>query len=130
MATVAVSPAVSVLRRPNVISICLTETKYEFLKSLRLPMYSVSTIVFPVMFYVLFGLIMGRQMVGAEKAQACLGEVADVLFLLGQDTNIVIELVAPLVLHGVAGFGLLRAHAEQKDQRASIKIFSVSLDKR
>lgn len=63
MATTVVRPAVT-LMRPNVISICLKETKYEFLKSLRLPMYSVSTIVFPVMFYVLFGLIMGRQMIG------------------------------------------------------------------
>jgi ABC-2 type transport system permease protein len=63
MATVAVSPA-DTLTRPNVISICFKETKYEFLKSLRLPMYSVSTLVFPIMFYVLFGLIMGRQMIG------------------------------------------------------------------
>ncbi|MBA3916084.1 MAG: ABC transporter permease, partial [Acidobacteriales bacterium] len=36
------------------------EAKYEILKSLRLPMYSVSTILFPVMFYVLFGLILNR----------------------------------------------------------------------
>src|ERR1700730_19445433 len=63
MATTVIRPAVTPMR-PNVISICLKETKYEFLKSLRLPMYSVSTIVFPVMFYVLFGLIMGRQMIG------------------------------------------------------------------
>jgi ABC-2 type transport system permease protein len=63
MATSAISAAPNAMR-PNVLSICFKETKYEFLKNLRLPMYSVSTIVFPVMFYVLFGLIMGRQNIG------------------------------------------------------------------
>ena len=62
MATTAITTVHSV--RPNVFRICLKETKYEFLKCLRLPMYSVSTIVFPIMFYVLFGLIMGRQNIG------------------------------------------------------------------
>ena len=37
------------------------ETKYEFLKYLRLPIYALSTVLFPVMFYVLFGLVMNRQ---------------------------------------------------------------------
>jgi ABC-2 type transport system permease protein len=36
------------------------ESKYEFLKLIRLPIYAVSTILFPVMFYVLFGLLMNR----------------------------------------------------------------------
>ena len=36
------------------------EAKYEFLKYLRLPIYSLSTIAFPVMFYVLFGLLLNR----------------------------------------------------------------------
>lgn len=40
------------------------EAKYEFLKLLRFPMYSVSTILFPLMFYVLFGLVFGRQQIG------------------------------------------------------------------
>jgi ABC-2 type transport system permease protein len=39
----------------------LKEAKYEFLKYLRLPIYSLSTILFPVMFYALFGLLMNRQ---------------------------------------------------------------------
>lgn len=52
------------LRRPNLITVCLKESKYEFLKSLRFPMYSVSTVVFPLMFYILFGLVMGKQMIG------------------------------------------------------------------
>jgi len=63
MATTAMAPAVTLIR-PNAIGICLKEAKYEFLKNLRFPMYSVSTILFPVMFYVLFGLIMGRQSIG------------------------------------------------------------------
>jgi ABC-2 type transport system permease protein len=36
------------------------EAKYEFLKFLRIPMYAVSITVFPIMFYVLFGLLMNR----------------------------------------------------------------------
>jgi len=36
------------------------EARFEFLKLARLPMYSVSIIMFPVMFYILFGLTMNR----------------------------------------------------------------------
>jgi ABC-2 type transport system permease protein len=39
-------------------TIYLKEIKYEFLKNLRLRMYTVSVITFPVMFYVLFGLVL------------------------------------------------------------------------
>ena len=39
----------------------LLEAKMEFLKSLRLRMYSLSTILFPVMFYIFFGLAMGQE---------------------------------------------------------------------
>src|ERR1700746_3264523 len=42
------------------VSIYAKEAKYEFLKLLRLPIYSLSTILFPVMFYVLFGLLLNR----------------------------------------------------------------------
>jgi ABC-2 type transport system permease protein len=63
MATVALNPTVNFIS-PNTIAICLKEAKYEFLKSLRFPMFSVSTVLFPIMFYVLFGLVMGRQMIG------------------------------------------------------------------
>ena len=54
-------------RQPNLLTIYFKEAKYEFLKSLRYPMYSVSTMLFPVMFYVLFGLVMGRQMIGGVR---------------------------------------------------------------
>src|SRR5712692_4452303 len=62
-ATTAISPVTS--RQPNLVTIYLKEAKYEFLKCLRYPMYSVSTVLFPLMFYLLLGLVMGRQMIGA-----------------------------------------------------------------
>jgi ABC-2 type transport system permease protein len=43
------------------LALYLKEARYEFLKYLRLPIYSLSTVLFPVMFYVLFGLVMNRQ---------------------------------------------------------------------
>jgi len=46
---------------PNALAIYWRETKYEFLRSLRLRAYSFSVIGFPVMFYTLFGLVMNRQ---------------------------------------------------------------------
>ncbi len=42
------------------LSIYWKETKYEFLKRLRMPMYSLSLVFFPVMFYALFGLLLNR----------------------------------------------------------------------
>ncbi|HYH09687.1 MAG TPA: ABC transporter permease [Thermoanaerobaculia bacterium] len=43
----------------------LLETKYEFLKALRMPQYSLPTMLFPVVFYVFFGVIFG----GAKSAK-------------------------------------------------------------
>jgi len=39
----------------------LKEAKYEFLKNLRLRMYTVSVLSFPLMFYVLFGLVLNSK---------------------------------------------------------------------
>src|ERR1700683_3735885 len=39
-------------------TIYLKEAKYEFLKNLRLRMYSASVLSFPIMFYVLYGLVL------------------------------------------------------------------------
>jgi ABC-2 type transport system permease protein len=44
----------------HLIRIFFNEAKFEFLKLIRLPIYSVSIILFPVMFYILFGLLMNR----------------------------------------------------------------------
>ena len=40
------------------------ETKYEILKSLRLPAYSLPTILFPLVFYGLFGIALGQRSIG------------------------------------------------------------------
>jgi ABC-2 type transport system permease protein len=42
------------------LSIFSKEAKYDFLSRVRLPVYSVSTILFPVMFYILFGLVLNH----------------------------------------------------------------------
>ena len=43
------------------VTIYLKEAKYEFLKNLRLRVYSLSVISFPLMFYVLFGLVLNAK---------------------------------------------------------------------
>ena len=46
-------------------TIYLKEAKYEFLKNLRLRMYTASVLSFPIMFYVLFGLVLNsKQAIG------------------------------------------------------------------
>src|SRR6266702_4745719 len=42
------------------VSIFALEAKYEILKYARIPIFAVSTLLFPVMFYVLFGIVMAR----------------------------------------------------------------------
>lgn len=41
-----------------------SETSIELLKNLRIPIFAVSTVAFPVMFYVIFGATFGRQEAG------------------------------------------------------------------
>jgi ABC-2 type transport system permease protein len=48
------------------------EAKYEFLKLLRIPMYSASVLLFPLMFYVLFGLAFGGQQIDGVRQSAYL----------------------------------------------------------
>jgi ABC-2 type transport system permease protein len=51
--------------------IYLKEAKYEFLKNLRLRMYTVSVLSFPIMFYVLFGLVLnGHQAIAGTSVPA------------------------------------------------------------
>ncbi|HLH06647.1 MAG TPA: ABC transporter permease [Terriglobales bacterium] len=47
--------------QPNLVRIFAKEAKYEFLKSIRLPVFAVSTILLPIMFYVLFGLLLNNK---------------------------------------------------------------------
>jgi ABC-2 type transport system permease protein len=54
-------PSVAIQRSlSHTLAIYAKETKYDFLGRLRLPVYSISTVMFPVMFYVLFGLLLNR----------------------------------------------------------------------
>jgi ABC-2 type transport system permease protein len=60
-ATIAVSAA-QVQRSPrHTATIYLKEAKYEFFKNLRLRMYTASVLSFPIMFYVLFGLVLNAK---------------------------------------------------------------------
>jgi len=60
-ATMALSPT-QIQRSPShTTTIYLKEAKYEFLKNLRLRMYTASVLSFPIMFYVLFGLVLGAK---------------------------------------------------------------------
>ena len=53
---------VQIARTPaHTATIYLKEAKYEFLKNLRLRVYTLSVISFPVMFYVLFGLVLNSK---------------------------------------------------------------------
>jgi ABC-2 type transport system permease protein len=58
----AVLNNVQIARTPaHTATIYLKEAKYEFLKNLRLRVYTLSVISFPVMFYVLFGLVLNSK---------------------------------------------------------------------
>src|SRR5579871_1506919 len=49
-------------------TIYLKEAKYEFLKNLRLRMYTASVLSFPIMFYVLFGLVLNsKESIGSMR---------------------------------------------------------------
>lgn len=59
---IQVTAALDAATRPrrNLLRLIATETKFEFLKLLRLPIYSVATLAFPLMFYLLFGTFYGN----------------------------------------------------------------------
>jgi ABC-2 type transport system permease protein len=61
-------PSASPAPARRVVSMYLAEIKYELIKTARLPAYIVPTILFPVMFYILFGLAMGSKTTGNEAA--------------------------------------------------------------
>jgi ABC-2 type transport system permease protein len=73
------------LARPadQTLRICLKEAKYEFLKNLRIPRYSLSVTLFPLMFYVLFGLVMGNQKIGGVNVAAYLIATYGVFGVMG-----------------------------------------------
>src|ERR1039457_5928736 len=67
------------------------EAKYELLKNVRIPVYAISTIAFPLMFYVLFGIVLGRDSAAGPNDNAtymlatmgCFGVMAVALFGFG-----------------------------------------------
>lgn len=69
MATASTTFANATLVQPfsRTVMVYLKEAKYELLKSLRIPMYSVSTTLFPVMFYILFGLVLNSHDAGPVR---------------------------------------------------------------
>ena len=52
------------------VRIHLLEIKYELLKALRMPAYSLPTLLFPIIFYCFFGLAYGSRTVGNVKMAA------------------------------------------------------------
>jgi ABC-2 type transport system permease protein len=60
MSTAALSLPAASTGLARTLRIFLTETRYEFIRMLRTRTFSLSVIGFPVMFYVLFGLLMNR----------------------------------------------------------------------
>ena len=68
----------------------LLEIKYEFLKAIRMPAYALPTICFPLLFYVFFGLVFGRQQAGGVQMSSyliatygCFGVIGASLFGFG-----------------------------------------------
>lgn len=77
------------LTAPYYMNLFVKETKYEFLKASRNRMYSLATLGFPIMFYLLFGLTSRHMGPGFNFAQylvagySCFGMIAAALFNLG-----------------------------------------------
>ena len=59
-ATSVSAPIVTAHPLARTIVLYAKEAKYELVKNLRLPVYSVSTVALPTMFYVLFGIVLGN----------------------------------------------------------------------
>ncbi len=93
MATTTFPVAAVAPRRPlaRTLAIYAKEAKYELLKNLRIPVYAISTVAFPLMFYVLFGIVLGRNNAAVHNDNAvyalatmgCFGVMAAALFGFG-----------------------------------------------
>jgi len=85
---ISVTPQRSLART---IALYFKEAKYELLKNTRIPIYAISTVAFPVMFYVLFGIVLGSNNATARNDNAtyglatmgCFGVIAVALFGFG-----------------------------------------------
>lgn len=74
MSTIATPIHATAVRRSfaRTVVVYWKEAKYEFLTLLRIPMYSASVLLFPLMFYVLFGLAFGKQQIDGVRQSAYL----------------------------------------------------------
>ena len=70
-------------RPRNLARIYALETKYELLKQLRLPAYSLPTIAFPALFYALFTVTYGSHQVGGIRAAAYMPATYGVFGVIG-----------------------------------------------
>lgn len=52
--------AVSNISKYSSFNVYVTEAKLEFIRMLRMPMFALPALVFPAMFYLLFGVLMGK----------------------------------------------------------------------
>ncbi|HZP22069.1 MAG TPA: ABC transporter permease [Terriglobales bacterium] len=89
-ATTFPAPAVLVKRSlAQTLTIHAKEAKYELINKIRIPVYAISTVVFPLMFYVLFGIVLPSSKDRAENAtyllatMGCFGVMAVALFGFG-----------------------------------------------
>src|SRR5690606_33413754 len=91
MTSATIAPRAAEARpRRNLLKLVITETRFEFLKLLRLPVYSVATLAFPLMFFLLFSTIFGggeAQGVGTARyllaTYGAAGVVSAALFSFG-----------------------------------------------
>ena len=77
----------------------LLETKYELIKLLRLPAFLIPTLGFPLMFYVLFGLLMGGSS-GGRASTYLLATYGEDAHLMAGGTALVLLLQQGLVQPG------------------------------
>jgi ABC-2 type transport system permease protein len=61
----------------------LLEIKYEFLKALRMPAYSLPTVLFPLFFYLFFGVLYGGKKAGAVNMASYLIATYGVFGVIG-----------------------------------------------
>jgi len=91
MATTTFPASVVIAKRSlgQTLAIHLKEAKYELINKTRIPIYAISTIVFPLMFYVLFGIVLNSGKDRQESAtyllatMGCFGIMAVALFGFG-----------------------------------------------
>jgi len=88
LAVAVVSPRRSL---PRLLMLYAKEAKYELLKNVRIPVYAISTVALPLMFYVLFGIVLGpsnpvnrgEQAAYVLTSMGCFGVIAVALFGFG-----------------------------------------------